>query len=343
MFRTLKRVALGAALGVMVATPAVTAVAAEKVVICALTFVSSAPLFIAADKGYYAAEGLDAELKFFRAAQPVAVGIASGDCDFGVTGFTAGFFNLAGKGALKVIGAQSREEPGFDFVGFIASNQAYEAGLKSVTDLPGRSVGMTQVGSTMHYMVGMLRDKYGWQADAVALKPLQSVPNMIAAIKGGQVDAVPLPAHIVAKLVADGDARLIGWVHEHTPWQLGGLFTSTRNVEERRPMVEAFVRAYRKAAQDYHDAFNALDGSGARVFGQAAEALLPTLESYTKASPDAIYKGSPFIDPDGRLKVDQLVGQVTWMQKEGLVDAGLNPMSFIDLSFIDGHYGTAGN
>ncbi|MEQ9330658.1 ABC transporter substrate-binding protein [Thalassobaculum sp.] len=340
MLRKLKGAALGAALAVMAGAPAV---AAEKVVICALTFVSSAPLFIAADKGYYAAEGLDAELKFFRAAQPVAVGIASGDCDFGVTGFTAGFFNLAAKGALKVIGAQSREEPGFDFVGFIASNQAYEAGLKSIKDLPGHSMGMTQVGSTMHYMAGLLRDKYGWADDAVALKPLQSVPNMIAAIKGGQVDAVALPAHIVAKLVGDGNARLIGWVHEHTPWQLGGLFTSTRNVTERRPMVEAFVRAYRKAAKDYHDAFNALDGSGKRSFGPAAEALLPILETYTKASPDAIYKGSPFIDPDGRLKVDQLLGQVAWMKKEGLVEADLEPMSFIDLSFIDGHYGVPGN
>ncbi len=343
MLRKFQRAAVGAVLTVVAAGMAVPAVATEKVVICALTFVSSAPLFIAADKGYYAAEGLDAELKFFRAAQPVAVGIASGDCDFGVTGFTAGFFNLAAKGALKVIGAQSREEPGFDFVGFIASNQAYEAGLKSVTDLPGHSVGMTQVGSTMHYMVGMLRDKYAWADDAVALKPLQSVPNMIAAIKGGQVDAVPLPAHIVAKLVGDGDAKPIGWVHQHTPWQLGGLFTSTKNVQERRPMVEAFVRAYRKAAKDYHAAFNALDASGKRVFGPDAEALLPTLEKYTKASPAAIYKGSPFIDPDGRLKVDQLIGQVAWMKKAGLVEASLDPMSFIDLSFIDGHYGVPGN
>lgn len=340
MLGKLKSAALAATLATLACTPAL---AAEKVVVCALTFVSSAPLFIAADKGYYAAEGLDAELKFFRAAQPVAVGIASGDCDFGVTGFTGGFFNLAAKGALEVIGAQSREEPGFDFVGFIASNRAYDDGLKSVTDLPGHSVGMTQVGSTMHYMVGMLRDKYHWAPDAVALKPLQSVPNMIAAIKGGQVDAVPLPAHIVAKLVDSGDAKLIGWVHEQTPWQLGGLFTSTRNIAERRPMVEAFVRAYQRAARDYNAAFNALDASGKRVFGPAAEALLPILESYTKATPDAIYKGAPFIDPEGRLKVDQLIAQVDWMKKEGLVEPSLDPMSFVDLSFIRGHYGVPGN
>ena len=162
---------------------------------------------------------------------------------------------------------------------------------------------------------------------------------MIAAVKGGQVDAAPLPAHIVAKLVDDGEAKLIGWTHEHTPWQLGGMFTSTRNVRERRPMVEAFVRAYRRAARDYHAAFNAVDAAGKRVFGAEAEALLPILESYTKASPDAIYKGAPFIDPDGRLKVDQLLSQVAWMKAEGLVEPDLDPMGFIDLGFIEGHYG----
>lgn len=50
--------------------------AAEKINIAALTFVSSSPLFIAKEKGYFEAEGLDAELTFFRSAQPVA----RGDC-----------------------------------------------------------------------------------------------------------------------------------------------------------------------------------------------------------------------------------------------------------------------
>lgn len=341
-----RRAVRGAACGGLaglVLLAALPALAAEKVVICALTFVSSAPLFIAADKGYYADEGLDAELKFFKAAQPVAVGVASGDCDFGVTGFTAGFFNLAGKGALKVVGAQSREEPGFDFVGFLASNKAWDAGLRSVEDLPGHTFGMTQVGSTFHYNIGMLAKKLGWPEDAVTLKPLQSVPNMIGALKSGQVDSIALPAHIVAALEKAGAAKPIGWVHDYTPWQLGGLFTSTRNVEERRPVVEAFVAAYRRAAADYHEAFNALDANGKRVFGDKAEALIPILEKYTEAKPAAIYAGAPFIDPDGRLKVDQVLDQVAWFKARGLVDADVTADDFLDLSFIDGHYGVPKN
>ncbi len=46
---------------------------------------SSAPVFIAQDKGYFRDAGLDIELKFFDAAQPIAVATTSGDVDFGVT------------------------------------------------------------------------------------------------------------------------------------------------------------------------------------------------------------------------------------------------------------------
>ena len=85
--------------------------AAEKITIGALRFTSHSPTFIAKERGYFKKEGLDVELKFFQAAQPIAVAIASGDIDFGVTALTGGFYNLAAKGALKVIGGLYTENP----------------------------------------------------------------------------------------------------------------------------------------------------------------------------------------------------------------------------------------
>ena len=321
------RLAAAAAVTVALAGQA----AAEKINVAALTFVSSAPLFIAQDKGYYAAEGLEVEFKFFRAAQPVAVAVASGDADFGVTGLTAGFYNLAGKGALKVIGAQAREEKGFNYIAYIASKKAYEEGVTSVDKLKGRSVGMTQVGSTMHYMAGILADKKGWQLDDMKLVALQSVPNMLSAVKTGQVDVIMLPANFAAGLAGDG-AKVIGWVHEETPWQFGGLFSSTKVVEERRATVEKFVRAYQKAATDYYNAFMKKDP-------KADEAgLVAIIEKYTKAKPEVIRSATPYIDPLGRLDVGDVHAQVAWYKARGMVDKDVEAKSFLDLGFIKGHY-----
>ena len=124
---------------------------------------SSAPVFIAQDKGYFKEAGLDIELKFFDAAQPIAVATTSGDVDFGITAFTAGLYNLAGKGTLKVIGGMSREKAGYPLIGYFASNNAYASGLKTPKDLAGKRIAVTQTGSSFHYSLGLLADKYGFK------------------------------------------------------------------------------------------------------------------------------------------------------------------------------------
>ena len=93
-------------------------------------------------------------MKFFDAAQPIAVATTSGDVDFGITAFTAGLYNLAGKGTLKVIGGMSREKAGYPLIGYFASNNAYAAGLKTPKDLAGKRMAVTQVGSSFHYSLG---------------------------------------------------------------------------------------------------------------------------------------------------------------------------------------------
>ena len=144
--RHLTAAVLAAALGLVAAA----AQAADKISVAALAFVSSSPIFIAKERGYFARQGLDVDIKFFEAAQPVAVAVVSGDADCGITGLTGGFYNLAAKGALKIIASQSREEPGFDFVAYVVSDKAWDAGFRSVAQFPGHVVGITQIGSTFH-------------------------------------------------------------------------------------------------------------------------------------------------------------------------------------------------
>ncbi len=74
---------------------ALTATAADKITVGALRFTSHAPSFVAFEKGYFTDEGLEVEFKFFQAAQPMAVAIASGDVDFGITAISGGLINLA--------------------------------------------------------------------------------------------------------------------------------------------------------------------------------------------------------------------------------------------------------
>src|SRR6202051_3686407 len=207
---------------------------------------SSAPVFIAQDKGYFRDAGLDVELKFFDAAQPIAVATASGDVDFGITAFTAGLYNLAGKGTLKVIGGMSREKAGYPLIGYFASNNAYAAGLKTPKDLAGKRVAVTQTGSSFHYSLGLLADKYGFKLSDVKVLPLQSLSNAAAALKGETVDAALLPASTARQLFDDAGPKQLGWVGDETPCHLGAVFAAPKTVADK-PRVTRLLAALERA------------------------------------------------------------------------------------------------
>jgi NitT/TauT family transport system substrate-binding protein len=310
----------------------------QKISVGALRLASSGALFIAHDKGYFAAEGLEAELKAFTAAQQIALAVTSGDADFGATGLTAAFFNLAGKGALKIIAAQSREEPGFQLVGYMVTNAAYDGGFRSLGNFPGKRVGITTAGSTFEYSLGLLARKYKFDLKNVTLVPLQTLPNMAAAFKGQQVDAVLAPVNIVRQLEADKAGRVLGWVGDETPWQLGVLFTSPRTIGTQRPMVEKFIRAYLRASADYNRAFNGKDAAGKPVKGPGYDELLAILAKWVQQPPERVAEGLPFVDAGGRLDVGDVYKQVAFWQSRGQVDKSVDARAILDLSLVKGHF-----
>ena len=250
-------------------SPAPTSPLKAKVGVLRLS--SSAPVFIAQDKGYFREAGLDIELKFFDAAQPIAVATTSGDIDFGITAFTAGLYNLAGKGTLKVIGGMSREKAGYPLIGYFASNNAYAAGLKTPKDLAGKRIAVTQVGSSFHYSLGLLADKYGFKLADVKVLPLQSLSNAAAALKGETVDAALLPVSTARKLMDDGGAKLLGWVGDETPWQFGAVFASPKTLTNK-PLVTKLLAALARADREYHDVILAAVKDGKAPINDADKA-----------------------------------------------------------------------
>ncbi|SFH77122.1 ABC transporter substrate-binding protein [Albimonas pacifica] len=319
-----------AALGAILPEPAS---AADKVTVGALRFTSHAPSFIALERGYFADEGLEVELKFFQAAQPVAVAIASGDIDFGVTALTGGFFNLADKGALKVVAGLYAEDPSANGTALLASNQAFEAGLKTPADLKGRSFGMTQQGSSFHYQAALFAEANGFSVEDMDLKPLQKVGSMIGALKSGQVDAIAMVPHIAAALDASGAAHIIGWLKDMGPYQVTTVFTSTENATENRDMVERFLRAYQRGVEDYAAAFLAETPDPATT-----DAMVELIHGYVYADQPleqaaaSIKAGAVYMSTD--LDVADVEKQLAWFKAHGLAPEGLTTEELVDASYV---------
>ncbi|HWX82650.1 MAG TPA: ABC transporter substrate-binding protein [Xanthobacteraceae bacterium] len=304
-----------------------------KAKIGVLRLSSSAPVFIAQDKGYFRDAGLDIELKFFDAAQPVAVATTSGDIDFGITAFTAGLYNLAGKGTLKVIGGMSREKAGYPLIGYFASNNAYAAGLRTPVDLAGKRVAVTQVGSSFHYSLGLLADKYGFKLSDVRIVPLQSLSNAAAALKGETVDAALLPVSTARKLMDDGGAKLLGWVGDETPWQLGAVFASPKTLTNK-VLVTRLLAALDRADREYYDVILADVIEGKVPINDKTKPLLEIIAKYTKLPVEQVVGNCAYIDPDGKLDVGNVDNQIKWLQGQGFVDKGFDADAVIAKDYV---------
>ena len=304
-----------------------------KVKVGVLRLSSSAPVFIAQDKGYFRDAGLDVELKFFDAAQPVAVAVVSGDIDFGVTSLTAGLYNLAGKGTLKVIGGMSHEKAGFPLIGYFATEKAYASGLKTPKDLAGKRIAMTQVGSSFHYSLGLLADKYGFKLAEMKLLPMQSLSNVGAALKGETVDAALLPISAARKLLDDGGIKQLGWVGDETPWQVGAVFASPKTLEKKE-LVTKLLGVLERAEREYHDVILAAVKDGQAPINDKTRPLLEIIAKYTNLPLEQVVGNCAYIDPDGRLDVKDVANQIEWLQGQGFVDKGVRLDAVIARDFV---------
>ncbi|HUB95355.1 MAG TPA: ABC transporter substrate-binding protein [Stellaceae bacterium] len=315
---------VGLFFAVMLARPS----AAEEIKVGILKVASSGPVFIAQDKGYFAASGLTAKLVYFGAGQAVAVAVVSGDVDIGVTGLTGGLYNLAANGEMRVLAGLHREEPTFRMVGYVASTHAWDGGLRSFKDFPGHSVAVTTVGSTNHYSVALLAEKYGWGMTSIRLLALQTIPNIVSAVAGGQADVGLVPGTLTGSLIDNGKGKLLGWIGDETPWQIGSVFVTTKTANERHDMLERFLTAMRKASRYYHDAFT---GPGERrKDGPNAPEATAIIAKYLDVTPAEVSGVLPYVDPEMRIDEKDVAHQIAWYRAQGMLKGNLSADMLID-------------
>ncbi|HEX3969795.1 MAG TPA: ABC transporter substrate-binding protein [Stellaceae bacterium] len=285
-------------------------------------------LFVAQDRGYFAAQNLDVELVFFDGALPIAVATVSGDIDLGSTALTAGLYNMAAQGAMRVIAAQSADVPTFQNNTVVVSNQAWDNGLKSYKDLGGKKIGITSIGGSPQYCIVLLSEKYGFPLSGVHFLPLQSVTNIVSAIKGNQADAGVGPAASMLPVVQRGDAKMLGFVGDEAAYQLGGIFVSTKTADNRGDMLKRFLIAYRHGAKDYHDA---VTGPGEkRQDGPGTDAMLKILAKYIGQTPEQLKPGISYVDAEVRLDQHDVQHQIDWYKSQGEIKGDLKASVLID-------------
>jgi NitT/TauT family transport system substrate-binding protein len=307
---------------------------ADKVKVGVLKLTSSAPIFVGVEKGFFREFGIEPELVFFQAAGPIAVALAAGQVEVGATGLTAALYNIVlGGEKLWIVADKGREWPGYPLVGIVVQKDLHDAGVRSVKDLKGKRIGVTQLGSTFHYHIGNILEKEGLQLEDVKIVPLQAMPSVVEALKGKQVDAILIPQPFPATAEAQGFGKIMAWAGDLYPWQIAAIFYSKAFAADR-PRALAFMKGYVKAARYYHDAALARK-DGRPAPGPSYDEVVQITARYTGASPEIIKVGFPFQDRNGRLLATDVERQMKWWAEHGFTKSVIPLGQIVDTSFVE--------
>jgi NitT/TauT family transport system substrate-binding protein len=290
------------------------------------------PFFIAESRGYFKAEQLDATLVTFDSALLMSPAVASGSLDFAAGNASAAAYNLGGQGALRVIAGFAEDTPGFQLFAVVASNRAYDSGLKDLAALPGHSVAVQALGAAAAYTLDLIEAKYHLDPASIRKLPLQSNSNIISAVTGGTADAAIGPATQIMPVVKRGEIKLIAFTGDEVNWQLGTIYTAKKTADERHDLVGRFLAAYRKGVRDYDDAF--VDASGKRRDSADAPAVLDILSKYLDQPPDALKPALGYVNAEGRLDVNDIRRQIAWYRSEGMIKPEINAEKTIDQRYV---------
>lgn len=305
-------------------------ISGEKVRVGLLPLTSSAPIFIGVEEGLFANEGLDLELKFMQAAQPIAAALAAGEIDVGATGLTAGLYNALATGLdAKIVADKGREWPGYRLTGIVVSKGAWERGVRKVEDLRGMKVGVTQMGSTFHYMLGNILQEHGIALSQVQIVPLGGLQALAEALASGKLEAVYIAQPLCSEAEARGTGKVLVWSGDELRYQIAAIFMAGR-FWEKKAAAKAFMRAYIRACRIYHDECLRLDAQGNPSRGKNFQKVMAQIGKYTGLPQDRIAINLSYNDRDGELMWDDIPRQIKWYKREGMISQEPDPARFLD-------------
>lgn len=300
-----------------------------KVSLGMLRLTSSAPLFIALDKGFFAAEGLEVEPQWFDAAQPIAVATASSKVNVGATGITASLYNMAAKGQqLGIVADKGREQKGYSSSALLVTTDNYNKGIKTLKNVKGLRIGVTQKGSTFHYMMGRMLETQGMSLKDVEIVPLGKLGAVMAALESKQIDGCILNEPNITKVQKAGYGKLVTQVGDVIPYQTSAIFYSPEFMKNEAAAVR-FMKAYNKACNYYYTA--AIEKKDAKQLDE----VVSIVSKYVKAPAEDIKVGLPYLDKDGKLLASDIETQINWYTANKMIEGKLEAKQVVNTSFLD--------
>jgi NitT/TauT family transport system substrate-binding protein len=293
---------------------------------------SAGPLYIAVAAGYFKAEGLDPQVKFFETDPSVASAVVSGKLDIGMSRLSAPFYSYAAAHGLKMIASEASDQTGFPMYALLIGRKAHEAGFSGVRGLPHARIGIADTDPGSYYELFSIAAKFRLGPESLKTVWLKSPAGELGALSQGDIDAALLPFASAIRSAREGDALLR--LSDFTLWQAGVVFTAAQNIAGGRTLVERFMRAYQRGTADYQLTFLHYDDAGDFIPGPRYGQYLDLIANQAHVAPEMLAKTKTYCDRRANLDVADIEKQVKFWQDRGRLDKRIAAADLLDLSFI---------
>jgi NitT/TauT family transport system substrate-binding protein len=309
------------------------AAAGEPVTVGATNSTSDAPIYIAAQKGFFRAEGIDVKVGNFRSASDMVAPLGAGQLDVGAGSAGAALYNAVARGIrIKIVADKASSPPGYGATKILVRKDLVERGrYREPNDLKGFRFAMNAPGVSNTSTLNTLLRSVGLRYSDVETVDLP-FPDHAVALKNKSVDAAASVEPGPAIAVGNGDAVVVRSDDEILPnHQIAVLLYSEDFARERRADAIRFMRAYIRAVRFYNGALK--DG---RLAGPNAEEVITILSEATAIKSRAIYAAiTPTgMNPDGHINAASLAYDLAFYREQGLIKGVVDLDDVLDGSFV---------
>lgn len=286
---------------------------------------SSFVAYLAADSGYFEAEGLDVELVPFDSPSSVIPSLAQGDLDVStVWRLDPAYVNLIARGGrLRLVAAGMILAPGeCGYSAFLARPELVASGrLERPDGLRGLRVSTERTASS-YYVWSRLMEQAGLTMDDVEIVDVPGSAR-IEAFANDLIDVATATEPWRTRLIRSGHAALWRPAADVLPGaQTSFIVFGRRLLEERRDLGVRFLRAYQRAVRDY-------------VEQGRTERLIEIVARHTRMAPDELREMCwPTYTLDAELDAATVDDFQRWALAAGQIDAVLPLEQLFDAHFL---------
>jgi NitT/TauT family transport system substrate-binding protein len=303
----------------------------DKVVVGTGGSAGDAPFYIAQEKGFFRAEGLDVNLIILDSGAKVIAPLGTGELDVGSGALSVGFWNAMLRGLkFRVVADRGHTEKGYLYQTVFMRKDLIDSGsFKSLKDLKGMRMGFAAQGVTSLSLLNEAAKYAGIKFEDV-IPVYLSFPQQLAAMQNKALDGSFFIEPMATAAVNAGIGVRFMDTNEFYPnQQISVIFFSDKFATERRPVAERFMRAWLRGTRAYNDALH-----GDKLVAPGADDIVQIMSKSFNMKPELVREmHSHAVDANGTVNAEGMQKDLDFFRQQGWVGGQIKAAEVIDISF----------